>query len=82
MRLLPIRLLFHDRFDPAETLAHLRTPKLMLYPAAGATALYYVQAAEPKQKAILGGAAGSPLYGEQTYLACLRSFLGKYLTGG
>ena len=32
---MPIRLLFHDRFDPTQTLAHLRTPKLMLYSAAG-----------------------------------------------
>ena len=29
-RLLPVRLLFHDRFDLAETLAHVRTPKLFL----------------------------------------------------
>jgi hypothetical protein len=82
MRLLPIRLLFHDRFDPAEMLAHLRTPKLMLYPAAGATGRYYNQAAEPKQRATLGGRPGSPLYGDQNYLAYLRSFLVKYLPVG
>jgi pimeloyl-ACP methyl ester carboxylesterase len=82
MRLLPTRLLFHDRFDPAETLAHLQTPKLLVYPAAGAATLYYEQAAEPKQKAILGGGTGSPLYGNQSYLASLRSFLAKYLPAG
>ena len=82
MRLLPARLLFHDRFDPAGTLAHLRTPKLLLYPTAGATGRYYDQAGEPKQKAILGTRAGSPLYEDQNYLTCLRSFLGKSLPGG
>jgi len=82
MRLLPIRLLFHDRFDPAETLAHLRTPKLLLYAGPAAAGRYYEQAAEPKQKEILSGATGSPLYGDQNYLADLRSFLGKYLPGG
>jgi pimeloyl-ACP methyl ester carboxylesterase len=30
-RLLPIRLLFHDRFDATETLAHLPMPKLTLH---------------------------------------------------
>jgi pimeloyl-ACP methyl ester carboxylesterase len=82
MRLLPIRLLFHDRFDPAETLAHLRTPKLMVYAGPGATGRYYGQAAEPKQTAILGGGRGSPLYEDQNYLAGLRSFLSKYLPAG
>ena len=38
-RLLPIRLLFHDRFDPPQTLANLRTPKLMLYSAQDANGL-------------------------------------------
>jgi pimeloyl-ACP methyl ester carboxylesterase len=82
MRLLPIRLLFHDRFDPAETLAHLQTPKLMLYPAAVPAARYYAQAVAPKQKVILGAGAGRPLYEDQNYLACLRGFLVKYLPGG
>jgi pimeloyl-ACP methyl ester carboxylesterase len=69
-RLLPIRLLFHDRFDPTRTLAQLRTPKLLLYPANDATARYYEQAADPKQKANL--AAGD----------ALKSFLAKYLPRG
>ena len=30
-RLLPIRLLFHDRFDTAQTLAHLKMPTLLLH---------------------------------------------------
>ena len=45
-RLLPIRLLFHDRFDPTRTLASLSTPKLMLYSAHDANGLYYDQAAD------------------------------------
>jgi uncharacterized protein len=73
MRLLPVRLLFHDRFDPASTLAHLRTPKLLLYSAHGSEGSYYDQAAEPKEKATLRTAAD--------YVNSLRSFLGKYLTG-
>src|ERR1700684_3257731 len=40
-RVLPISLLFHDRFDPTRTLASLRTPKLMIYPAQNANGLYY-----------------------------------------
>ncbi len=71
LRLLPVRLLFHDRFDPASTLAHLRTPKLLLYSARGSETLYYDQAADPKEKATLRTAAD--------YVNSLRSFLGKYL---
>jgi len=72
-RLLPIRLLFHDRFDPTQTLAQLRTPKLLLYPANDATARYYDQAADPKQKANLAAADVLPV---------LTSFLAKYLSRG
>ena len=75
-RLMPVRLLFHDRFDPTQTLASLRTPKLMLYSAHGANGLYYGQAAEPKQRATLAA-----LYRDENYLPCLRSFLGKYRPG-
>jgi uncharacterized protein len=74
MRLLPVRLLFHDRFDPASTLAILRTPKLLLYSAHGSEGLYYDQAAEPKEKATLRTASD--------YVDSLRSFFGKYLTHG
>jgi hypothetical protein len=72
LRLLPVRLLFHDRFDPASTLANLRTPKLLLYSALGSGGLYYDQAADPKEKATLRTAAD--------YVNSLRSFLSKYLT--
>jgi uncharacterized protein len=72
-QILPIRLLFHDRFDPAKTLAQLRTPKLLLYSAHGASGRYYDVAAEPKQQAIVANG--------QDYLNSLRSFLGKYLPG-
>jgi len=75
-RLMPIRLLFHDRFDPTKTLASLRTPKLILYPAHGASGLYYDQAAEPKQRATV-----TDLFKDENYLPYLRSFLGKYLSG-
>ena len=73
-RLMPIRLLFHDRFDPTKTLASLRTPKLMLYPAQGGSGLYYDQAAEPKERATV-----TDLFRNENYLPYLRSFLGKYL---
>jgi len=75
-RLMPIRLLFHDRFDPTRTLAGLRTPKLMLYSSTGVNGLYYQQAAEPKQRATV-----TALFSDDDYLPCLRSFLGKYLPG-
>ena len=73
MHLLPIRLLFHDRFDPTKTLAQLRTPKLLLYSARDATGRYYDIAAEPKQRANVANA--------QDYVDSLRGFLGKYLPG-
>jgi uncharacterized protein len=76
-RLLPIQLLFHDRFDPGRTLASLRTPKLLLYSTKIATRDYYEQAADPKQRATL-----IDLYKDKNYVPCLRSFLGKYLPGG
>ena len=72
-QILPIRLLFHDRFDPAKTLAQLRMPKLLLYSVHGAIGRYYDVAAEPKQQAIVAN--------DQDYLNGLRSFLGKYLPG-
>jgi pimeloyl-ACP methyl ester carboxylesterase len=75
-RLLPISLLFHDRFNPTRALASLSTPKLMLYSAQGANGLYYDQAAGPKQRATLAA-----LFKDENYLPCLRSFLGKYLPG-
>jgi uncharacterized protein len=75
-RLMPVHLLFHDRFDPTRTLASLRTPKLMLYSAHGKNGLYYAQSAEPKQRATV-----TDLFKDENYLPCLRSFLGKYLIG-
>jgi pimeloyl-ACP methyl ester carboxylesterase len=71
LRLLPVRLLFHDRFDPAGTLAQLHTPKLFLFSAHGGEGRYYDQAMAPKEKATLRTAAD--------YVDNLRSFLGKYL---
>jgi hypothetical protein len=74
MRLLPIHLLFHDRFDPAQTLAQLRTPKLFVYSARDAAGRYYNIAADPKQRANVATV--------QDYVTSLRSFLSKYLPGG
>src|ERR1700733_3604072 len=71
MHLLPIHLLFHDRFDPAPTLAQVRTPKLFLYRTLDSSGRYYDQSAEPKQRAKL----------DTNYVANLRSFLSKYLPG-
>lgn len=68
VRLLPVRLLFHDRFDPAKTLAGLRTPKLFVYSRVEESGRYYEQASEPKEKS-----NGSH------YLPALEDFLGKYL---
>jgi uncharacterized protein len=82
MRLLPVHLLFHDRFDPSKTLAQLRTPKLLLYPAHQGNERYYDQAADPKQKATLAEAADQALYADKDYLTHLRSFLEKYLGAG
>jgi uncharacterized protein len=70
--LLPVRLLFHDRFDPRKTLANLRTPKLLLYSAHDSEGIYFEQAAEPREQATLRTAAD--------YVNSLRSFLGKYVT--
>jgi len=72
-QLLPIHLLFHDRFDPTGTLARLRTPKLLVYSTHEADDRYYDVAAEPKQRAIVANG--------QDYLNNLRGFLGKYLRG-
>jgi uncharacterized protein len=74
MRLLPIRLLFHDRFDPAKTLAQLRMPKLLVYSSRDAVGRYYDIAADPKQRATVATV--------QDYVANLRGFLSKYLPGG
>jgi uncharacterized protein len=71
LRLLPVRLLFHDRFDPAGTLVQLHTPKLFLFSARASEGRYYDQAAEPKEKATLRTA--------EDYVNSVRSFLGKYL---
>jgi uncharacterized protein len=71
LRLLPVRMLFHDRFDPAKTLANLRTPKILLYSAHDGSGIYFEQAAKPKEKATLRTAAD--------YVNRLRSFIGKYL---
>jgi pimeloyl-ACP methyl ester carboxylesterase len=71
--ILPIHLLFHDRFDPTGTLAGLRTPKLLLYSTPAEAGRYYDVAAEPKQQAMAANG--------QDYLNSLRGFLGKYLPG-
>jgi hypothetical protein len=71
-RLLPIRLLFHDRFDMKKTLATLATPKLLLYSGSGGGRYYTTDA---KQTITVTG------YADPGYLDSLRSFLSKYLPG-
>ncbi len=74
LRWLPVRLLFHDRFDAGPALAQLRTPKLFLDNRQPRDILYYDQAAQPKQKALLAGS-----YGDAAYQLAWQRFLGKYL---
>jgi uncharacterized protein len=73
-RLLPIRLLFHDRFDMTKTLAGLATPKLLLYSTERGEGYHY--AVDPRQTATVTG------YADPKYLDTLQSFLSKYLPGG
>jgi uncharacterized protein len=72
-QLLPVRLLFHDRFDIGKTLAHLPTPKLVLYTTPAAASRYDVT--DPQQTAAVTS------YGDPDYVSSLKSFLGKYLSG-
>ena len=72
-RLLPVRLLFHDRYDPSAALAALPAPKLFLYTTPASAPRYYDQAAQPKEKAWI--TAG---YGDPSYVRCLRDFLSRY----
>lgn len=86
MRLLPLRLLFHDRFDPTATLSRLRTPKLFVStagsPAPPETPLYYHGAADPKASVALPAAGRGAAYPPPGYLEFLRRFLDEYLPGG
>ena len=88
LRYLPVRLLFHDRFDPARTLARLRTPKLFIStaqgfaadsPAPAKTLLYFDGAAEPKRSVALPATAGTSIYRDTTYADSLDGFLREYL---
>jgi pimeloyl-ACP methyl ester carboxylesterase len=73
-RLLPIAFLLHDRFDPAKPLAVLQTPKLFLYPVRDTPTLYYENAAQPKERAFLATDED-----KNSYVACLRDFLDRYI---
>jgi pimeloyl-ACP methyl ester carboxylesterase len=78
---LPVRLLFHDRYDPAKGLARLATPKLLLESeGSGSVSRYYARAAEPKTYASIGD--GQPLYLDKDYLPALRQFLSAHLPAG
>jgi uncharacterized protein len=78
-RLLPVRLLFHNRFEIAHTLATLPTPKLLLVdpgPAADAVAALYRSAADPKFTLYLPSSTNpAPSFAEH-----LRRFFDQYLT--
>lgn len=83
-RLLPMRLLFHDRFDPTQALAQLTIPKLFLNipspdPGHPNTPSYESVAAEPKTAFLLHSAPGVPPYQDPSYATALQSFLKKYL---
>ena len=91
LKYLPVRLLFHDRFDPSQTLAHLPIAKLFLYTsrrAAQSSAtgtpkpLYFDRAAGPKNSALLDTGADASVYQEPGYAASLNSFLAQYLRPG
>ena len=71
-RLLPVRLLFHDRFDPSRTLAYLSMPKLFLYTLRDQDR-YYDSAAAPKEKALLPSL-------DQANVRAVQGFLDKYLS--
>jgi len=72
-RLLPIRLLFHDRFDIRKTLANVATPKLVIYSTKGPAESYGLSV--PHETATVTG------YSDEGYATSLKDFLGKYLSG-
>ncbi|HEY4049018.1 MAG TPA: alpha/beta hydrolase [Acidobacteriaceae bacterium] len=83
-RFLPMRLLFHDRFDPTQALIRLTIPKLFLnVPLSDQeyqnTRSYETVAAEPKTALLLHSAPGVPAYQDPSYTSSLESFLKKYL---
>jgi pimeloyl-ACP methyl ester carboxylesterase len=72
-RLLPVTLLFHERFPLAEPLASLQTPKLLLSRASSPDHAFRL-AADPKLLAEL------PTSSEAIYSQSLNRFLDQYLT--
>lgn len=80
-RLLPLSLIFHDRFNPAGALARLTAPKLFLdHATSGETEpLYYAGAASPKASVTLASSPGTPLHEDPGYAGALDAFLGKHL---
>jgi pimeloyl-ACP methyl ester carboxylesterase len=72
--LLPVRLLFHDRFPLAEPLASLKTPKLLLSSATnGAIPEPYRKAASPKITVELSTSS------DPNYLPTIARFLDQYV---
>lgn len=83
-RFLPMRLLFHDRFDPTPALSRLATPKLLLSGSSSEQTRqngpsYDAIAAEPKVIVVLHSAPGAQLYQDPSYATALDRFLKKYL---
>jgi pimeloyl-ACP methyl ester carboxylesterase len=72
-RLLPIGLLFHERFPLREPLSGLHTPKLLLADAQVATPAAYVIAADPKLTVFLPSRSG-PLFDQ-----AITRFLDEYV---
>lgn len=83
LKYLPVRLLFHDRFDPSQTLGRLPVPKLFLDTGGDTggrlTPLYFDRAAGPKSSAVLDAGSDTSAYQEPGYAAALNGFLGRYL---
>lgn len=72
-RLLPVSLLFRERFPLAEPLSGLRTPKLLLADAGAATPAAFAKAADPKLTVFLSSRTG-PLFNQ-----AMERFLDGYL---
>jgi uncharacterized protein len=76
-RLLPIHLLFHDRFEIQKTLAHVSTPRLIVYTSKPASRYELPGSHET----ITIDNYADPAYADPAYADSVQSFLRKYLSG-
>lgn len=75
-RMIPVGLLFHDRFDVTPALAQLRAPKLILSGGDRVDAAAAAKASDPKMTVVLPPDAAPELYAQS-----LRRFLDEYVLG-